>query len=38
MYLSFDLKLHKDSYEKETGTGGNADFAKDAVNNLLDTY
>jgi arylsulfatase A-like enzyme len=26
MYLSFDLKLHPDSYARETGTGGTADF------------
>jgi arylsulfatase A-like enzyme len=26
MYLSLDMKLHKQSYERETGTGGNLEF------------
>jgi arylsulfatase A-like enzyme len=26
MYLSLDMKLHEGSYERETGTGGNAEF------------
>jgi arylsulfatase A-like enzyme len=26
MYLSLDMKLHERSYERETGTGGKADF------------
>jgi arylsulfatase A-like enzyme len=26
MFLSFDLKLHPQSYERETGTGGKADY------------
>jgi arylsulfatase A-like enzyme len=26
MYLSFDLKLHAESYERETGTGGKAGY------------
>ncbi|MEE9431090.1 MAG: sulfatase [Melioribacteraceae bacterium] len=28
MYIAFDLKLKKESYEKETGSGGNKQFAK----------
>ena len=31
MYLSFDLKLHRKSYEKETGTGGKAEFDAEAA-------
>jgi arylsulfatase A-like enzyme len=26
MYLSMDMKLHEDSYQQETGTGGQAEF------------
>jgi arylsulfatase A-like enzyme len=26
MYLSFDLKLHAESYERDPGTGGNAEY------------
>jgi arylsulfatase A-like enzyme len=31
MYLSFDLKLHPESYERETGTGGKAEFDAEAA-------
>ncbi len=33
MYLSGDLKLNKGSYKEETGTGGNAKYAKNAPRN-----
>lgn len=33
MFLSWDMKLNRGFYEKETGTGGNADFAKNTVEN-----
>ncbi|MBI9073286.1 MAG: sulfatase [Melioribacteraceae bacterium] len=38
MYLSFDLKLHKNYYDKETGTGGNAKFASKVELNWLAIY
>jgi arylsulfatase A-like enzyme len=38
MYLSFDFKLHAESYAKETGSGGNANWAERAVQNWEDTY
>ena len=37
MYISFDLKLNEGSYDKETGTGGNANFAKNAPGNWMNT-
>ena len=37
MYLSFDLKLTKGNYKNETGTGGNATFAKNAGKNWMNT-
>jgi len=38
MFLSFDLKLKKGFYKKETGTGGNAKFAPNAENAWQITY
>ena len=38
MYLSFDFKLHKEFYEKETGTGGNVTYAANAVKNWENAY
>jgi arylsulfatase A-like enzyme len=38
MYLSFDLKLHKEYYGEETGTGGNVEYAKNIEQNWLRTY
>jgi len=38
MYLSFDLKLKKGFYKKETGTGGNAEFASDVEKTWQRTY
>jgi len=37
MYISFDLKLKKGSYDKETGTGGNKDFASQVENTWQNT-
>ncbi len=38
MYLSFDLKLHDESIEKETGTGGKAAFAENVTETWKNTY
>jgi len=38
MYLSFDLKLSKESYSKETGSGGNKKFASRAESIWEKTY
>jgi arylsulfatase A-like enzyme len=38
MYLSYDFKLQKGFYEKETGTGGNLEYAADIENNWKGTY
>jgi len=38
MYLSYDLKLNKGAYDKETGTGGNAGFALNAEREWQLTY
>ena len=38
MYLSFDMKLQRDSYDKETGTGGNKTFTKNIEKNWNNTY
>jgi arylsulfatase A-like enzyme len=38
MYLSFDFKLHKEFYKKETGTGGNVAYAANAVQNWENAY
>ena len=37
MYISFDLKLNEGCYDRETGTGGNAAFAKNAPRNWMNT-
>ncbi len=38
MYLSFDMKLQPGSYEKETGSGGNKEYAKHIEENWKNTY
>lgn len=38
MYLSFDLKLHKEFYKKETGTGGNKKWAVSVEETWQKTY
>ena len=38
MYLSFDFKLHKESYDEETGTGGNKNWAKNVEKTWQNTY
>jgi arylsulfatase A-like enzyme len=38
MYLSFDLKLHKDFYVKETSSGGKASFAENVIETWEKTY
>lgn len=38
MYLSFDLKLNKDSYKTETGSGGNKRFAARVETIWEETY
>jgi arylsulfatase A-like enzyme len=38
MYLSFDFKLNKDSYGRETGTGRNKRFAKKAEEFWVNEY
>ena len=38
MYLSHDLKLKKEYYEKETGTGGSSKFAAEAENSWQKMY
>lgn len=38
MYLSFDLKLSKQSYDKETGSGGNIKYAASVENSWEKTY
>lgn len=39
MYLSFDMKLQKDYYEKEIGTGGSTKMSKDQIVKMWDnTY
>ncbi len=38
MYLSFDLKLQPGSYEVETGSGGNKEYAKNIEENWKKTY
>ena len=38
MYISFDLKLQKGSYNKETGSGGNSSFARNAEQNWASSY
>ena len=38
MYLSFDMKLKKDSYQKETGSGGNKNYAENVENTWINTY
>lgn len=38
MYLSFDLKLNRETIGKETGTGGYAKFAENAIENWEMTY
>ena len=38
MYLSFDLKLHKEAYGLETGTGGNKNWAMNVESTWENTY
>jgi len=38
MYLSFDLKLNRDAYDKETGSGGNKKFAENIEESWNHTY
>ena len=38
MYLTFDLKLHAESIEEETGSGGKASFAKNVTETWKNTY
>jgi len=38
MYLTFDLKLHNDSIEKETGSGGKRSFAEKVTETWKSTY
>jgi len=38
MFLSFDLKLHPDAYQQETGTGGNVEWARNAPETWEATY
>jgi len=38
MYLSFDLKLHKEFFKEETGSGGNTSYAKNIVEIWEKTY
>ena len=38
MYLSLDMKLKKESYQKETGTGGNANFTVNVEKSWQNTY
>ena len=38
MYLSFDLKLHPESFDIETGSGGNVNYAERDAENWSNTY